>query len=183
MKLLVPLGTRYLHSFKFNYKIHYLKYQRKNIFMRKIILTSAPIVLLLMFTGCASNVQPALQSKQNTSKQFITYKNASNIYLYRSSSFVGGGLNFLAMSDGKYVGRTGGGTYLNWKVKPGKHIIQSNGLESTASITINAQAGKNYYIHEAAGLGFLAGRPILKLSSEAKAKKSIKGLKLGKSSI
>ena len=150
--------------------------------VKKIMLTSIVIGSLILLSGCASNVPAAPDHISKSSKQFKHEKNLVNVYLYRDN-FVGGALNFLVTVDGKPAGRTGGGTYLNWKLNPGQHIIESHGLESTSKVTLNTKAGENHYIHNSVGFGFMAGRPHLKVVSEEKAKKEIVGLKLGKSNL
>ncbi len=150
--------------------------------MKKIMLTSIVIGSIIFLSGCASNVPAAPDSVAKSSKQFKHQKNISNVYIYRDG-FVGGANTFLITVDDKPAGRTGGGTYLHWKLKPGQHIIVAHGLESTEQLKLNIRAGENYYIHNSVGFGFMAGRPHLKVVSEEKAKKQIIGLKLGQSNL
>ena len=104
-----------------------------------------PVILLILLvstylTGCASVPMASLEA-DNNAKRFAVDPNKASIYLYRNESY-GGAIAMPVSLNGQMAGRTGPQTYFYWSVEPGEYEIASL-TENTATININARAGRN----------------------------------------
>jgi hypothetical protein len=101
-------------------------------------LLSAPLL-----SGCAS-VPMADVTADAQAKQFVTPKDAANLYIYRNETF-GTAVKMPVLVDGMTVGDTVTHSYILKQVTLGSHTITSKS-ENDATLTLSTEEGKNYYV-------------------------------------
>jgi hypothetical protein len=116
------------------------------------------LMLASVLTGCAS-VPMAPIDQDTRAKQFDVSPGKSNIYLYRDEEF-GAAISMPVALDGRVAGKTAANTYFLWTVEPGSHEISSL-TENTATISIDAEAGRNYFIWQEVKMGMWMARSAL----------------------
>ena len=83
------------------------------------------------------------------------------VYLYRPSSFIGGGVYYDVKANGKEVVTTlYNGGYYPYVTEP-REIEFSAKTESTDAVTIDVKPGQTYFLKGTVGVGFIVGRPHL----------------------
>ncbi len=136
--------------------------------MRMVMAVCALVTGLL--AGCAA-VPMASQEADAGAKQFQPKPGMANIYLYRNETF-GAAIAMTVSLDGKIMGRTGPQTYFLWEVAPGRHEIQSH-TENTSKLTLEAQAGRNYYVWQEVKMGMWQPGSLLQEVKEADGRKGV----------
>ena len=111
----------------------------------KKLLIGLSVIVMLFLSGCAPTVPMAPSSKDTIAKSFKKDKKYANIYLCRNT-FMGSVEDIPVFVDGKLAGETSAYSFFHWKMKPGKHIIQSKPSSNTSSLTLNTKANTNYFI-------------------------------------
>jgi hypothetical protein len=112
---------------------------------KTIIITIVVGFIMILFTGCAPSVPEAPSHKDSIAKSFKKDKRYANVYLCRNT-FMGSAENIPVFVDGKLAGETSAYSFFYWKMKPGKHIIQSKASSNTPTLTLNAKVNTNYFI-------------------------------------
>ncbi|MEQ1915724.1 MAG: DUF2846 domain-containing protein [Gallionella sp.] len=141
--------------------------------MFKRILLHALMTLSLV--GCAS-VQMADPAKDAQAKQFTAKPDVAGIYIYRNES-MGAALKMDIDLDGKPLGQSAAKTYFYAEVQPGNHKITSK-TENTVDLSIDAVAGKLYYVWQEVKMGILSARSKLQLVDEATGQAGVNECKL-----
>ena len=130
------------------------------------------VIVALSFTmvGCAS-VKMADPAQDSQAKQFMPKANVAGVYIYRNESM--GAIAKMDVSiDGKPLGQTAKKTYIFTEVQPGSHTITSK-AENTSELTIDAVAGKLYYVWQEVKMGIMSARSKLSLVDEATGKEGV----------
>ncbi|HXJ10353.1 MAG TPA: DUF2846 domain-containing protein [Burkholderiales bacterium] len=117
--------------------------------MRKACMAIWVLSLVALVAGCASPT--AAPERDSAAKSFIVQPGKANIYIYRDEQ-IGLLLNIPVALDGQYIGDTGAQTFLLREVSPGRHTVDSK-IGKEASVTIDAQAGRNYFIWQEVKFG------------------------------
>lgn len=133
-----------------------------------------------LFVGCAS--VPTEQAQvTSTIKQFKSPSaNNAGLYIYRSSSVVGGALKKDIWVDDKCIGETARGTFFYEETLGNiEHKISTESEFSPNDLMVQTQAGQNYFIKQYIKPGLFVGGAGLKLVTEAEGKQDISDLKLG----
>ena len=112
--------------------------------MKKLILVLS-VLFVLFLSACAPSVPLAPSSKDTIAKSFKKDKKYANVYLCRNS-FLGSIENMPVYVDGNLAGSTNAYSYFHWKMKPGKHIIESRSSANTFTLPLNTNANTNYFI-------------------------------------
>lgn len=99
------------------------------------------LIVAALLAGCAQ-LPPSPQDIE--AKKFESIPGKAAIYVVRDPTSVGIGAP-LSLGEGKQI-TLWQGNYHRLVVEPGTHTIASIGA-TTASITIQAQAGKIYFVH------------------------------------
>lgn len=141
--------------------------------MFKKLLLIAGITLTM--TGCAS-VPLGDPARDAQLKQFKPKPNVAGVYIYRNES-MGAAVKMDVAIDGKLTGQTAAKTFLYTEVKPGTHTVTSK-TESVSELTLNAVAGKLYYIWQEVKMGVMSARSKLQLVDEATGQKGVNESKL-----
>lgn len=111
--------------------------------MRKLLI-SLSVSIVLLLSGCAPTTPKAPSKKDYQAKSFTKDIRYANVYLCRNT-FMHGLENIPVILDGKLAGETSAYSYFHWKMKPGKHIIKSQTV-NTPTLTLNTKANTNYFI-------------------------------------
>ena len=69
-------------------------------------------------------------------------KNKSLVYIYRPSSFVGGGISYYIYANDKIVAKQYNGGYFSYITEPGK--VEFWGAEARTSVELLLEKGKTY---------------------------------------
>jgi hypothetical protein len=131
--------------------------------MFKKLFIAAGITLTLV--GCASTVPMATPDKDAQAKKFVAKPNVAAVYVYRNEDF-GKAVKLPLEIDGKTIGQTAYKTYFYAEVSPGAHKVTTR-AENTTELTLNAIAGKIYYIWQEVKMGVWAPKAQLQLVDEA----------------
>lgn len=114
----------------------------------------------LFLTGCGAK-----------GEKFQGFKNPDNgkslIYVYRPSSFFGGGVFYDIHTSNNtnqdnIIGTLRNGGYVETEVEPGEVEVWGK-TESKSSVTIDAKANNMYCVKGTVGIGLLVGRPHLSI--------------------
>ncbi len=133
------------------------------------------LLLVTLFSGCAS-VSLAPPQADQQAKQFIADKDKSNIYVYRNES-LGAAVSMPVALNGQIVGKTGAHSYLKLSTEPGSNVVTSE-AENSSQITLNTEAGHNYFVWQEVKMGIVSARSKLQLVSEEEGKKGVLESKL-----
>lgn len=144
--------------------------------LRSIVLYG---VLLLMVTSCVS-VPLAPVEEDTTAKQFSPAQGKCLVYVVRPSKVTGGGITITPVVDKQMVGALKAETYAVVEVSPGKHVVAlgGSGMETSAAVTIEAEAGNVYFVQVYPKMGMFAARAGVEQISEEEGKKLVQQSKL-----
>jgi hypothetical protein len=132
--------------------------------------TTTFVLLIVLSGGCASVPMSSLD-EDAAAKRFDVAPDKSNIYFYRDEEF-GGAIAMPVALDGKVAGKTAANTYFLWIVEPGPHEITSL-TENTATLKINAEAGRNHFVWQEVKMGMWTARSQLHEVSEEVGRKGV----------
>ncbi|QER40908.1 DUF2846 domain-containing protein [Acinetobacter suaedae] len=138
-----------------------------------------PAILAFTFVGCASVPQATPQLSQQIKKLDAPVDGNAAIYVYRSNSVVGGALKKDVWIDGECLGETARGTFFVKEVTGNqKHTVSTESEFSPNHLTLNTEAGKQYFIQQYIKSGVITGGANLKQVDLEKGKKAIAEYKL-----
>lgn len=143
--------------------------------MLKRLLTVGALITVVLASGCAS-VPMASVEHDTAAKSFATKPGRANIYVYRNET-MGAAIKMPVALNGKLVGDTASKTYLLLDVAPGSHTVTSK-TENDSSVTVNAVAGRNYFLWQEVKMGLMAARSNLQQVDEATGKAGVQECKL-----
>lgn len=132
------------------------------------------IILLAIFSltmfGCASTSQIV---KFQHEKEL--HSGSARIYILRPS-ILGSAFRMKVYANDKFIGKTGPKGYLCWDVTEGEYILKTS-AENVDLFTVNAKAGKTYYIKQKYKQGILSVRSSLELLEEKEGRAIVSKLK------
>jgi uncharacterized protein YceK len=138
--------------------------------MMKRLFLLLSVLGTLVLSGCAT-VQMAQPHEDSKAKTFVTKNDRANIYIYRNELF-GAAIQMDTVVNNKPLGKTGPKTFFMVDVPPGKHTVVSK-AENDATLVVEAEAGKNYFIWQEVKMGLLFARSHLQLVDESKGKAGV----------
>ncbi len=142
-----------------------------------------PLLLLLLalpvLTQCA-RTSKASKEESAAAKSFeATEDGRGTVYLYRRGRAIGAATSTQIKVNQLDAGGTGPGTFFKWSLKPGTYTFLEKTAESTATIQLDVEAGRVYFVEQIEKLGLQrGGRVKIKIVDEATGKRAVKGLKL-----
>lgn len=142
--------------------------------MKKVLLLLTCFIMLSI-TGCASMPKKSDYTLLETAPQIEANEQSALIYFFREKSFIGAGVSYYVNENGERIGVIRNGSYFVLNAPTGQHTYSAE-TESTVTVTINVEAGKNYYIEGGVGMGMFMGRPTLNIVTEDYAKPKLNGL-------
>src|SRR5262249_10831871 len=125
---------------------------------------------VVLASGCAS-VQMASESMDASAKTYAVKPGMANVYVYRNET-MGSAIKMPVALDGRLVGDTAAKTFMLLEVSPGSHTILSK-TENDSTVTVNAVAGRNYFVWQEVKMGMMAARSQLQLVDEATGKAGV----------
>lgn len=140
---------------------------------RLVAVTALAAVVLA--SGCAS-VQMASEQQDTAAKSYAVKPGTANIYVYRNEQ-MGAAIKMPVAINGKLVGDTAAKTYLLLQVPPGRHELVSK-TENDATLAVNAEAGRNYFVWQEVKMGMMQARSLLHLVDEPTGKAGVAECKL-----
>jgi len=133
-----------------------------------------PLLLSLVFVGCASVPRADPQAVQQQKSIETPQTGNAGIFVYRSNNVVGGGLKKDIWLNGQCLGETARGIYFYKEVEGGKtHTVSTESEFSPNHLNIGTEAGKNYYIQQYIKPGVFVGGANIKLVEETAGKEAI----------
>lgn len=148
--------------------------------MKKLLIGLSALVVLF-FSGCAPTAPTVPNKKDNIGKSFTTDKKYANVYLCRNS-FAGSIWDMTVLVDGKFAGETTAYSHFHWKLKPGKHVIQSK-ADNIYSLELNTKSNTNYFIKQDMIMGMMKGGAELKIIDEEEGRKCVLATEMVKSKL
>jgi hypothetical protein len=139
--------------------------------MFKRIFMSAAIIFVSLLSGCAS-IPMAPKEQDAAAKQFSPPKDKAGLYMYRNS-FMGQALRKRLLVDGVVIGETANKTFFYKQVMPGQHTLSTESEFGDNSITLQAEAGKNYFVQQYIKMGAFVGGAGLRMVSEEEGKREV----------
>ncbi len=138
--------------------------------------TLAVVVITLALGACAS--VPMGDATRDTALKTFSPPRAekAGIYIYRNEN-MGAAVKMDLQVDGKHIGQTAAKTYFFVEVPAGKHTVTSIS-ENTDTLSIDAVAGKLYYVWQEVKMGVLYARTRLHLATEEDGRKGVLESKL-----
>lgn len=140
--------------------------------MFKRAVFTACVVGALLVPGCAS-VPMATESRNTTLQTFAApAPDKAGLYVYRNS-VVGQGVKKALYVDGVLLGQTANKVYFYKELAPGRHEISTQSEFGSNDVSLNAEAGKNYFARQVIKVGLLSGRAAIELVSEEEGRKNV----------
>ena len=114
------------------------------------------IILLFLIYGCAST------GVKNESQLAVDSKDMANVYIYRQSGFLYGGVRAIVKLNNQEVGSIYPKDFLKFYAPAGGNIITVGGdplalVFGKTNIQINLEKGKNYYFITGVNVSNVAG--------------------------
>jgi len=138
------------------------------------------LVLLLALPGlyqCAS-VSKAPAEQSDAAKTLDAEEGRGVVFLYRPGKAIGSAVAVRVRVNSVEAGGTGPGTFFRWELEPGKYTFFSSSGESSATVELDVEAGKAYFIEQVTKIGLSDVRVTLKIKDEETGAKAVSGLKL-----
>jgi PBP1b-binding outer membrane lipoprotein LpoB len=132
--------------------------------MIRNLMAAIALMVVLLMSGCAS-VPMAGKSADAKAKQFVPSQDGTaNLYIYRNE-IIGSAIKMPVLIDGVEAGDTVAKAYIFKTLPPGSHTIVSK-AENDSSLTVDMQAGQNYFVWQEVKMGVLYARSKLHLVTE-----------------
>ena len=124
-------------------------------------LIAATLLLMLALLSACGTVPLAPPETDALAKLLQPVPGKAVVYLFRNETYSAPWPIRVSL-DGKDMGHTGADTYFRWTIEPGEHIVLSH-TENVASLVLNAEAGRIYYVWQDVQMGFFQPRSQLTL--------------------
>lgn len=142
-----------------------MKFYKKNL-----LVLVATISATFVFTGCGAK-----------GEKFGSFKtpseNNSMLYVYRPSSFVGGGVYYdIHTNDNskdEIIGTLRNGGFIEKEITPTENLEVWAKTEAKASVSLDIKPNETYCVKGGVGIGFLVGRPNLEIVDKTLCEKEI----------
>ena len=125
--------------------------------IRPLVFLAVALVGMSVMSGCAT-------SGPKFSKVEHIPEGKGLIYIYRPSSFKGGGVFYDVYAKDKVVTTLRNGGYFPYFADLGENEIWAK-TEAKSSVTVDVKAGKTYFVKGGVRMGLLIGRPDLTLAT------------------
>ena len=146
--------------------------------MNRSRLLFAVLILTLPAMYQSASVSKAPSDESDAVKAFEAQDDRGAVFLYRTGRAVGAATATQIKVNGIDAGGTGPGTFFRWELKPGKYTFLASTGESSATIALDVEAGKLYFIYQTVRIGLNESRVSMKVQDEATGKKDVKVLQL-----
>ena len=140
--------------------------------MRRQTLAAASLLLL---TACAS-APMAVPERDSQAKQFAPAAGKAVVYIYRNENF-GGAVKIPISVNSRLIGDTVANSYFRLVLDPGSYAIQCK-AEKDSALTVQAEAGKVYFVWQEMKMGMWAAGCSMHLASDEEGRKAVLECKL-----
>jgi hypothetical protein len=137
--------------------------------------TIALFIAALTLVGCAQ-VPRASVNEETKAKQFAPQAETAALYIYRDELF-GGAISMPVNLNNQNLGYTGPKSFFYLNVAPGRYTIESM-AENQASISIDVEAAKNYFVWQEVKMGLFQARSNLTQTDEARGRQGVLASKM-----
>ncbi len=139
--------------------------------MRQMRVSIIGLLVGLLFVGGCATLGPVYQKVEKIPD------NMGLVYIYRPSSFIGGGVSYDVKVGERVITTLYNGGYYPYFAKPGELELWAR-TEAKSSVTLDVKPGETYYVKGTVGVGFLVGRPHLIVVQASVGEKEITECKL-----
>lgn len=137
---------------------------------KSLLLLIATLGVTFTFTGCGAKGEKFGNFK-------LPSENKSMLYVYRPTSFVGGGVYYdIHVNDNnkdEIIGTLRNGGFIEKEMTSTENIEIWAKTESKASVSLDLKPNETYCIKGGVGIGFLVGRPNLEIVDKTLCEKEI----------
>ncbi len=147
--------------------------------MKKIVLLCMAI-LVAMLTGCAS-VPMASLDQDAKAKDFTPRPDKATLFIYRNETF-GAAIPITVSVNDRTIGQTASKTYFRFNVNPGRYKIKAH-AENVAELSVDAIAGRNYFIWQEMKMGMWSARANLTQVDDSSGRAGVSESKLIASTV
>jgi hypothetical protein len=139
-------------------------------FLTKYFRALALLIATMALVGCA-NVPKGTVQQDLAAKQFTPQAETASLYIYRDEIF-GAAVPMTVTVNNQHIGQSGPKSYFYLNVAPGQYNIESV-AENTASVTLDVEAAKNYFVWQEVKMGFAVARTHLTHMDEVAGRKGV----------
>jgi hypothetical protein len=137
-------------------------------------------ILTLMLGGCASVPMESVKLSDDAKQFNPPVSDKTGLYIYRDS-LIGKALKKNIWVDGKCVGESAPDTFFYQMVDGNKtHTLSTESEFSPNDLTINTDAGKNYFVRQYIKMGVFVGGANLEIVDNEEGMKAVSKLGLAK---
>ncbi|MBI4490053.1 MAG: DUF2846 domain-containing protein [Deltaproteobacteria bacterium] len=123
--------------------------------MRQLMIRIAVFLVgVVLISGCAPTLGLTFKKIDKVPERM------GLVYIYRPSSFVGGGVSYDVKVGETVITTLYNGGYYPYFAKPGELELWAR-TEAKSAVTLDVKAGEIYYVKGTVGVGFFVGRPHL----------------------
>lgn len=144
-------------------------------FLTRYFRALALFIAALALVGCAQ-VPRASVDQEARAKQFAPQAETASLYIYRDELF-GGAISMPVNLNNQNLGYTGPKSFFYLNVAPGRYTIESM-AENQATISIDVQAAKNYFVWQEVKMGLFQARSNLTQTDEARGRQGVLASKM-----
>lgn len=144
-------------------------------FLTRYFRALALFLAALALVGCAQ-VPRASVDQEAKAKQFAPQAETASLYIYRDELF-GGAISMPVNLNNQNLGYTGPKSFFYLNVAPGRYTIESM-AENQATISIDVEAAKNYFVWQEVKMGLFQARSNLTQTDEARGRQGVQASKM-----
>jgi len=135
--------------------------------------------LALAMSSCATSVPLASESDDAGAKTFAPPNGRASIYVVRDGGYVSGMFVVFRVSlDGIERGALANTTYLVFSVDSGRHIVTASGNENREQVTLDIEAGQNYFVSVRSKIGYRTARVTVKQLTATEGRQAVRDARL-----
>ena len=145
--------------------------------MRNSTIVFSCLLLATGLFGCA-NVSTAPVELDAAAKDFEPADGKGVVYLYRPGRAVGAAMQMQVTVNGDSAGGTGPGTYFRFDLLPGSYTLMSSSPESSATVQVQVEAGRMYFVEQQTRLGLQSARVTMRTVDTTTGMAGVRGARL-----
>lgn len=147
--------------------------------MKKIVLLCV-VISVAMLTGCTS-VPMASLDQDSKAKDFTPRSEKATLFIYRNETF-GAAIPVTVSVNERTIGQTASKTYFRFNINPGRYKIKAH-AENVAELSVDAVAGRNYFIWQEMKMGMWTARAKLTQVDDSTGRSGVSESKLIASTV
>ena len=136
------------------------------------------ILLLAQGIGACATVSTESVETSTAAKNFDPIEDKRVVFLYRRGRMVGAASATQIKVNGIDAGGTGPGTFFRWELSPGPYTFLASTSESSATVSVNVEAGEIYFVEQTERIGVSGGRVTLNVRDAKLAQSEVESCNL-----